>query len=370
MVKEDYAAVSGSDPRRTASREETAMNLTPGEKWLVGVYERLSQRPATKSFSHISAVERRRDQEKEIELDARFIHSGGSRSRLLENLLRIEMERADWFGATVFITTKFDDYINGADAVIEWPAEDGNPACRLVVDITAASDPERLNEKLRRIKNGGRVKYFRTDFEVGENEPEEFVLDNAPLVILGVDSLETKILAEEMRSQSTSREVEVRSKEHIRTEQIKDLKKTAFRDHPLQLLLLDEAVDQLQFQLMESFEVIVEMLARTQKNGRPLSSRLVSVLEKYSKNERGIRSILETVSELPIHEVEEILSRDGKGRPYNRFTQLLNVYCRVAAQRSNTLDRLEKEKPAVVQAANKRAKASSVYSILTSRISV
>lgn len=367
MAKEDNASVGSGDPRRSATREETAMNLTSGEKWLVEVYERLSHRPVIKSFLHISTFERAGDQRKERELSEKYKHGGGSRSHLLENLLRVEMERADWFGATVFITTEFDDYKNGADAVFEWSDDGESPSCRLVVDITAASDPERLQEKLQRIKYGGRVKYFRTDFAVAEGEQDEFVLEDAPLVILGVDSLATKDLAEEMRGQSVSRSVEVKTKEYTRTEQIKDIKKTAFKDHPLQLLLLDEAVDQLQYQFMSSLMNLMEGL-RSLKDVGSFSSQLVSALEKYPKVEREIRSMLEFLNELPIHEMGKILSGAGKEKLFNRFSQRLNVYSRVATQRSEALDRLEKEKPAVIQEAKRRGKASTTYSVLTSLV--
>lgn len=72
----------------------------------------------------------------------------------LENIVTKYGEDCMWFGseASITRTSKFDDFMNGVDAVIEFAVGEGKEAKHLglAIDVVAANDPERIKRKVER----------------------------------------------------------------------------------------------------------------------------------------------------------------------------------------------------------------------------
>lgn len=90
------------------------------------------------------------------------------RAKIVESRLAGLMAEQKWLGqnAVVAETSEFDDWLRGADRVVEYQ---GEPPFRLIIDFTSESDSHRLgDEKLRPIFHSietgllGEVKYFRS----------------------------------------------------------------------------------------------------------------------------------------------------------------------------------------------------------------
>lgn len=150
-----------------------------------------SPRPIPKEFGHVSDADAEADQEEAERIRDGYRRSGTIRRPLLEQFMQQLAERSNWFGgeAFVFATTDFDDLKNGIDAIIEWtPEEDGGVTPRLAVDFTTSSTLEGLGPKLAKIKQGGYVKYFRSEVETNEDgDPSERSLSDLPMAVLGFD---------------------------------------------------------------------------------------------------------------------------------------------------------------------------------------
>lgn len=114
--------------------------------------------------------------------------TGTMRSEILEAVLLEQIEASEWLGENCYTIkmSKYDDYFNHVDFVIEWPGENGGKPIRLAVDVTM-SDDDKLTEKLERIKKellfdkGANIKYFSS-----ETTKEKGALANIPRIIFGL----------------------------------------------------------------------------------------------------------------------------------------------------------------------------------------
>ncbi|MFA4833752.1 MAG: hypothetical protein WC619_02795 [Patescibacteria group bacterium] len=113
------------------------------------------------------------------------------RGEILEKVLRREIYNSCWFGdnCETVQTTKFDDYVNHTDFVIELDTDD---RIKLAVDTTVTNDTEVIEKKVIKIKNeldrkiGTTIKYFQSNL-TWEDNPEKGEIKDIPSVIIAFD---------------------------------------------------------------------------------------------------------------------------------------------------------------------------------------
>lgn len=150
-------------------------------------------------------------------------------SDILEALIVEQAEQSDWFGSetTFYPTSKYDDYINGIDGVVEFGSIDSEQRTGVSFDVVFASDRGRIISKLnrtkQRIKEGEltEVKYF-------EDEDGNRSQLKVPRIVLG-----TRLFSAESLIETWGR------KSKDRMEKLKN--------HPMQIKLLLESYMQLKY---------------------------------------------------------------------------------------------------------------------------
>lgn len=117
---------------------------------------------------------------------------------ILEAIILEHGELSEWFGENAFThkTSKFDDYENGVDALIEFREKDSKAASYvgLGVDITFGADTGKKFERIKKQIDGGklaRVKYFHSDYTNFHGQ-----LSKLPEVIIGADKRTLRDLAD------------------------------------------------------------------------------------------------------------------------------------------------------------------------------
>lgn len=117
---------------------------------------------------------------------------------IFEALVLWHGEQSDWFGAnaTTMKTSRYDDYVNGVDAVIEFRGSDPGSASHvgLAADVTFTQDTTAKFDRLRgQIEKGQLpvVKYFHS-----ENMNFHGQLSKLPEVIIGAERKAVLELAE------------------------------------------------------------------------------------------------------------------------------------------------------------------------------
>jgi hypothetical protein len=232
--------------------------MTPQELEMKAIYERRVVRPDLASFPHVGIQGRREDAKTVEQLKARLGSFGDVRGDIVEAFLTAEIERANWFGASVFTTTAYDDYVNGVDLVLEFDANEEERPWRLAVDVTTSVTPELVQKKLAKMKNGAQVKYFQSDLESREDgTPVYESLAQTPLVVLGFDREYVATLAKEAAPRRVTRSA---TDTHGRSVQVADYAKDAFRDHPVGALVLEQARVQLAYQLQVRSKSVLDIL--------------------------------------------------------------------------------------------------------------
>lgn len=241
------------DATRTPLPDRSGGPLSDGESLLSLVYVRHEgRRPELQDFSHVTLNEQKADRKTTIERERQF-ETGAERGNILEKFLCVEAEASEWFGGLTFQTTSYDD-LNGVDAVIEWePDRPGEIVPRLGVDFTTADDFEILTKKRHNSRNGVSVKYFRSQVEFVGKKEKELSLPRIPCVVLGLDSLLLKSFGEIAWS---TRQPRPGGKSAGF-----DIPRRVFADHPVRLLLLDQASSQLDNQIIFQVRALFTRLA-------------------------------------------------------------------------------------------------------------
>jgi hypothetical protein len=134
------------------------------------------------------------------------------RGEILEETLLQQIYHSCWFGdnCETVRTTKFDDFTNHTDFVIEWDAED---EIRLAVDTTVTNDIEIIEKKVIRIQNelnkkrGATIKYFQSNLTWGDNQ-EKGKIEDVPSVIINFDYENLKKLCEMVISKNGKEKLE------------------------------------------------------------------------------------------------------------------------------------------------------------------
>ncbi|MCX6714452.1 MAG: hypothetical protein NTX72_01420 [Candidatus Uhrbacteria bacterium] len=245
---------AGGAPVRAAATKFDVMYPANGDSeaaalYLREIYRGRDVQPKIDEFEKVPLAKRTEDKQLERQLEMKYKMSMGRETTateeggVLEQFLICESDRNDWLGGSVFRTTKFDDF-KGIDAVLEWDEADRfGRYPRLLVDYTTSQLPERVAQKKEKLVHGGRVEYFRSPFELDEDDVEkEFSLYDMPVVILGIEKTFMPKIAGMAKSQEKGRVIRDGKK-------VVDIKQQAFSEHPLQILLLEQAIAQVDVQV-------------------------------------------------------------------------------------------------------------------------
>lgn len=114
------------------------------------------------------------------------------RGRIFEAMLNDQIEESNWLGenARVIIPSKYDDYKNGVDSIVEFDEETNRAHLALAIDITKS--PEEVRKKLARIRGSinegtlSEIKYFLARNNQGEIT-ERAEKSGVPRVVVGAD---------------------------------------------------------------------------------------------------------------------------------------------------------------------------------------
>lgn len=237
-----------------------------GQDFLHRVYTDLDAPADIEDFS-INPGERERDAEVAREFFARKKTAGhADGGEAVEAMLNVELDRSDWFGGLTFRTSQYDD-MKGVDAVIEWSAKDTYGFVpRLAVDFSGSENPGRVAEKLDKLKNGTRVKYFRSQVERDDNGDEaEMTLEKMPTVVLGIDAALAEGIGQFALLHKTTRDGKER------------LPARLFAQHPIRQLLLEQAAVQIDKQIRDEAIRLEQFLS--QRND--LSEDVSEALQQY-----------------------------------------------------------------------------------------
>lgn len=183
-------------------------------------------RPELRSFRHVTGESLVKDEallaKKKGRPHLREQKQTGSDAFAFENYLTAEAARCGWFGGELVVTTEYDDWVSGVDAVVEWPAKDGDSPIRMAIDFTTTKQFETFYKKSDKLEGNVSVKYFRSALEREGDEPKE-LRASMPIVLLGID------------------------KEGFR--EIAQRGEPVGFDHPLRRLMLEQAATQVDLQL-------------------------------------------------------------------------------------------------------------------------
>lgn len=126
------------------------------------------------------------------------------RGKLFEAMVNDQIESSNWLGenATVIIPSKYDDYINKIDSILEFNDEGSKSHLALAIDVTKSQDE--VQKKLSQIKKSidsgelSTIKYFRMENERAEKT-------KIPRVVVGADQNTMNDLAEILLRYHSSR---------------------------------------------------------------------------------------------------------------------------------------------------------------------
>lgn len=355
MVRGDQQPVrrrAGSAERKRPIPTEiirTSGGFTDGEQLLQEVYKGYSDRDTSAearrldSFSHVSRAERARDEAFEARLREKFSQTPKSgRGEVMERFLEHEILASDWFdGAYVSQTTDFDDF-RGTDLVLEWePEEEGGFVPRVAVDITSSDQHSDVARKKDKLKKGAEVKYFRSEVE----DDAEMQLKKLPIVILGIDASLLPSLGAVAERQKTRR--------GTGRDQKVSIDKRAFAEHPIRLLIVEQARIQLDTQVARTAALIARSL---------LSSRdkeIRTALDTYRQSEGDADAAAETIGQIPSEKLP------GSADDVAYWLNMLGAKRIIDAQAEQLLEELEKN-PAEFEAVRTWLSASETHRQITS----
>lgn len=301
--------------------------LSEREARLKDQYERLSDElvPSVEpeSFTRVGSPEqRRKDQERQ---DAQEDVYRAEREQmpelafgsLLEAFMQTELSRQDWFGARFVRSSKYDDFWNGTDGILEWPGDRPETSVRLALDFTVAEGEANLKRKLGKVQRGVQVKYFRSTVADARGRAYESSLSNVPVVILGVDRATLRRTLQETNGDAEKLE-----------------------EHPVRSLLVEQAFVQVGLQVRE---VAARLVGNVIGREGAVSAELRAAVESYQagmKSDRAftknVAGIAELFSGIPADELGGGFQNKDQG---SRLHQLLGVFDALRKRR----DRIREE---------------------------
>lgn len=191
---------------------------------------------------------------------------------ILEAILHHQIEANDYFGENVWTikTCEYDDFRNHIDSILEIRHPDQKSAnySGIALDVTSASQPNRLMNKinriLRKIKRGelAKIKYFQSDFLDIRGEKS-----NVPLFVIGCDLKHTEELAKLWYND----------------------KQNTLAQHPIQVLLLEQIIQQAQ--LYRDY---------AQQNNQPTIAKIYQqILDEFTIITTERETIIKTIKNNP-----------------------------------------------------------------------
>ncbi len=321
--------------------------LGDGVLFLRSIYLGLDEHPSVTDFHLHSKAEQEADQREADEMKKKFRGSGHDEADVLEAMLNVEIDRSEWFGALTSRTTFYDD-LKGTDAVLEWDEKERfGFVPRLLVDVTSSSQQEKIDEKLKKLDEGRDVKYVRSQVDVDRHgQGNEMALKKIPIVILGID----KNLVEGLGQYAITFSQERNGKQ--------SMDRKAFAEHPLKILLLEQALIQVDRQIRQE----VARLAQELINVKDIPE-LNEVIETYNKLMKEtepptVDQIIEAFEPVQnkirqLYKIESIVSI------LNRWRNLRAIYILLLEKRE------ENEKTASTRLTDQWRSSSETHRLLT-----
>ncbi len=220
------------------------------------------------------------------------------RGKLFEAMVNNQIEESNWLGesAEVIIPSKYDDYINKIDSILEFDAEGTLSHLALAIDVTKSLDE--IQKKLSQIKKSidsgelSTIKYFRSQTERGEKTA-------IPRVVVGADQKTMNELAELLLRFRLSRGKN--SEEFKKTRAI-------LEKHPVQLQILLEIRHQL-----SAFKKYAE---ETNPSGPlPAFDRILDAINPIFTDIRSEEDYLERIGRLKEDAVFNLIIEEAKAFP-------------------------------------------------------
>ncbi|NQV12442.1 hypothetical protein HQ524_03685 [Candidatus Uhrbacteria bacterium] len=268
--------------------------------------------------------------------------TAGKAGLALENFLAVEIENSDWFNASVFATSDIDDYTRGVDAVLEWDPDEGDAPYQLAVDFTSAITPDVVDHKFERSRPGAVVDYYISDFD--EDEPIQ-ELSHLPRVILGVDASLLPEVARAGLQNKKQKFVPNPDKDVVGEVQVEEVGKRAYVDHPLQIVLLEQAKLQLGLLVREEAARIAKRLNRVRQELSEEMNRLLLSYTDLKGDAEAVSDIIDKIFATGDDVLESVFQEDK----YLKWRNWLGCYRMVSSQLEHVLEET-KTRPGDVRA--------------------
>lgn len=221
------------------------------------------------------------------------------RSEALEVLIDDQVELNEWFGPNAFLVrlAEYDDYINGADVVVEFDmGEDRAERFAIAIDVSFGTQGDTLERKIKRnlrkvsgIKDWdgknvspAEVKYFYSEIDNHKGKLEMVVP-----VVVGMDKRHCNqimgLFVDLIKLKNNKGEKESKEEGALRRQKSKGkIKRLA--EHPVQLVFIEEVVTQLQMYL--------RLLAEAAPDRQELYTRktkiLLDIFKEIAGSKKGI----------------------------------------------------------------------------------
>src|SRR3989339_543342 len=317
-LKQDSSIARPKEFSRLSSLEETL------KRKYEDLINMLPPEPHPDAFTRIGTPESRtRDQHHQ---DAQTVRFGLEKKEtpelafgdLLEAFMQVELSRQNWFGARFVRVSKFDDYDNGIDGVLEWSGDHPETSFRLALDFTVAANDDVLKKKLGKLQRGNRVRYFQSSVKDARGRTYETSLSNLPMVILGVDRATLRKILEETNT---------------------DREKLA--EHPIRALLVEQAAIQTGLQVRE---LCARLVGNTIGRDEKISERIRTAVQMYRegiKSDREFTKKIDVVADLFSGIPKEELTQAFQDKDQaDRLFQILHVYKKIEEARTQIKDEL------------------------------
>lgn len=160
--------------------------------------------------------------------DTAEINYSNERAEALEVILAEQSEMAEWFGSAVFAirTTKYDDYFNGIDMVLEFDMGDSEKVERIALAIDASNAKfdvirKKMDKNISKVTGKSdkapEVKYFKSEID------SEFKgsIKNVIPVVVGMQGKNVDSLLDIYTSKNSNKEMERHPAQRIFLEEIR-----------------------------------------------------------------------------------------------------------------------------------------------------
>lgn len=160
--------------------------------------------------------------------DTAEINYSNQQAEALEVVLTEQSEMAEWFGSAVFAirTTKYDDYFNGIDMVLEFDMGDSENIERIALAIDASNAKfdivrKKMDKNIAKVTGKSdkapEVKYFKSEI----NPEFKGSIKNVIPVVVGMQGKNVDSLLDSYTSKNSNKEMERHPAQRIFLEEIR-----------------------------------------------------------------------------------------------------------------------------------------------------